>query len=87
MATNVQAVLNALDVFGRAPDKASLDTANAWLQDFQHSVNTFRTDSPPPPDHPLPARFRQRHGLPATFCYSLRTPRRQLSCLLPRRSV
>ena len=37
---SIQAVLSALDVFSRAPDKASLDTANAWLQDFQHSVIT-----------------------------------------------
>ena len=35
-----QAVLSALDVFGRAPDKIALDNANSWLQDFQHSVNT-----------------------------------------------
>jgi len=34
----IQAVLAALDVFSGAPDKASLDTANSWLQDFQHSV-------------------------------------------------
>ena len=38
----VQAVLSALDVFSRAPDKAALDQANTWLQDFQHSVNTSR---------------------------------------------
>lgn len=36
---NVQAVLSALDVFTRAPEKAALDQANTWLQDFQHSVN------------------------------------------------
>lgn len=35
---NVQPLLSALDVFARAPDKLSLDNANAWLQDFQHSV-------------------------------------------------
>jgi len=34
-----QALLSALDVFSRAPDKASLERANSWLQDFQHSVN------------------------------------------------
>jgi transportin-3 len=38
MAT-FQALLSALDVFSRAPDKASLERANSWLQDFQHSVN------------------------------------------------
>lgn len=37
----VQAVLSALEVFGRTPDKVALDNANTWLQDFQHSVNTF----------------------------------------------
>lgn len=36
---DIQALLAALDVFTRAPDKASLEKANAWLQDFQHSVN------------------------------------------------
>ena len=36
---NVQAVLSALDVFSRAPEKAALEQANTWLQDFQHSVN------------------------------------------------
>ncbi|GBE77835.1 ARM repeat-containing protein [Sparassis latifolia] len=40
---NVQAVLSALDVFGRAPNKASLDQANAWLQDFQHSRDAWTT--------------------------------------------
>jgi hypothetical protein len=37
--TDIQALLSALDVFSRAPDKASLERANSWLQDFQHSVN------------------------------------------------
>ena len=36
---NVQPLLSALDVFTRAPDKTSLENANAWLQEFQHSVN------------------------------------------------
>ena len=36
---DIQALLSALDVFSRAPDKASIDRANSWLQDFQHSVN------------------------------------------------
>ncbi|KAF8647942.1 hypothetical protein AX16_006474 [Volvariella volvacea WC 439] len=39
--SDVQAVLSALDVFSRAPDKASLDRANAWLQDFQHSPEAW----------------------------------------------
>lgn len=41
MADSMQAVLSALSVFSSAPDKSALDSANAWLQDFQHSVNTF----------------------------------------------
>ncbi|KAI0080303.1 ARM repeat-containing protein [Panus rudis PR-1116 ss-1] len=40
---NVQAVLSALDVFSRAPDKTALDTANNWLQDFQHSSEAWTT--------------------------------------------
>ncbi|KAJ6575016.1 armadillo-type protein [Mycena capillaripes] len=40
---DIQAVLSAIDVFGRAPDKASLDQANAWLQDFQHSRDAWAT--------------------------------------------
>jgi hypothetical protein len=38
MAT-MQALLSALEVFSGAPDKASIERANSWLQDFQHSVN------------------------------------------------
>jgi len=36
---DVQAVISALQVFNGAPDKASLEAASTWLQDFQHSVN------------------------------------------------
>lgn len=43
---DIQALLAALDVFSRAPDKLSLDKANAWLQDFQHSVNTLSHNGP-----------------------------------------
>lgn len=43
---DIQALLAALDVFTRAPDKASLEKANAWLQDFQHSVNTLSPVAP-----------------------------------------
>jgi hypothetical protein len=38
---DIQAVLAALDIFTRAPDKDSLEKANSWLQDFQHSVITL----------------------------------------------
>ncbi|KAF9044615.1 ARM repeat-containing protein [Hymenopellis radicata] len=40
---SIQTVLSALDVFSRAPDKASLETANSWLQDFQHSSEAWAT--------------------------------------------
>lgn len=43
---DIQALLSALDVFNGAPDKESLESANAWLQDFQHSVIVFRLDRP-----------------------------------------
>ena len=39
--SDIQALLAALDVFTRAPDKTLLEKANTWLQDFQHSVNTL----------------------------------------------
>ncbi|PPQ92687.1 hypothetical protein CVT25_013994 [Psilocybe cyanescens] len=40
---NIQTLLSALDVFSRAPDKASLERANSWLQDFQHSPQSWET--------------------------------------------
>ncbi|KIL70937.1 hypothetical protein M378DRAFT_66491 [Amanita muscaria Koide BX008] len=39
--SDIQALLSAIDVFSRAPDKTSLETANAWLQDFQHSPEAW----------------------------------------------
>ncbi|KAJ3553023.1 hypothetical protein NM688_g3839 [Phlebia brevispora] len=39
----VQAVLSALDVFSRTPDKVALENANSWLQDFQHSSEAWAT--------------------------------------------
>ncbi|KIK28382.1 hypothetical protein PISMIDRAFT_580037 [Pisolithus microcarpus 441] len=40
---SIQALLSALDVFSRAPDKVSLENANSWLQDFQHSPEAWST--------------------------------------------
>ncbi|KAG6898068.1 hypothetical protein C0992_006546 [Termitomyces sp. T32_za158] len=40
---DMQALLSALDVFSKAPDKVSLDRANSWLQDFQHSPEAWAT--------------------------------------------
>ncbi|KAG2074990.1 ARM repeat-containing protein [Suillus decipiens] len=42
-SANIQALLAALNVFTRAPDKTSLENANSWLQDFQHSPEAWST--------------------------------------------
>ena len=39
MSQSVKQVLQALDVFSGKPDRESLEKANAWLQEFQHSVS------------------------------------------------
>ncbi|KIY50561.1 ARM repeat-containing protein [Fistulina hepatica ATCC 64428] len=39
----VNALMSALDVFSRVPDKAEIERANAWLQDFQHSSEAWTT--------------------------------------------
>ncbi|KAL0071926.1 Nuclear import receptor [Marasmius tenuissimus] len=41
--TDIQAVLSALEVFTQTPDKAALEKANLWLQDFQHSTAAWST--------------------------------------------
>ena len=38
---DVQAVLSALEALNKPGNRAAFKEANAWLQDFQHSVNTF----------------------------------------------
>ncbi|KIJ45201.1 hypothetical protein M422DRAFT_779110 [Sphaerobolus stellatus SS14] len=38
---DVAAVLSALAVFGTATDKAAIQQANSWLQEFQHSVSAL----------------------------------------------
>ncbi|PFH50786.1 hypothetical protein AMATHDRAFT_144313 [Amanita thiersii Skay4041] len=43
--TDIQALLSALDVFSRAPDKISLESANSWLQEFQHSPDAWETSN------------------------------------------
>jgi len=68
---DIQALLTALDVFTRAPDKVSLEKANAWLQDFQHSVITL---SPWPPtttsdSPPSACSHSLRRGRPVTSFY------------------
>ncbi|KAI0257461.1 ARM repeat-containing protein [Lactifluus subvellereus] len=56
---DIQALLTALDVFTRAPDKVSLEKANAWLQDFQHSSEAWTTCNLilRSPDVPLAAKL------------------------------
>ena len=44
---DIQAVLQALDALNKPSDKAAFTAANAWLQDFQHSVNTCFAFGPP----------------------------------------
>lgn len=34
----IENIVAALQVFSGAPSKDALDAANAWLQEFQHSV-------------------------------------------------
>ena len=51
---DIPALLAALDVFTRAPDRAAIEKANHWLQDFQHSVNTV---SPMDLRRPPPNQF------------------------------
>lgn len=81
----MQALIAALDVFSRAPDKASLESANAWLQDFQHSpeawaaCNVLLQDASAPPAAKLFAAqtFRSKvtydlHQVPPENLASLR---------------
>ncbi|KDR84886.1 hypothetical protein GALMADRAFT_53692 [Galerina marginata CBS 339.88] len=55
---NIQDLLSALDVFSRATDKASIERANSWLQDFQHSPEAWSTCNVLllSPDAPSPAK-------------------------------
>ncbi|KAH8120311.1 ARM repeat-containing protein [Phellopilus nigrolimitatus] len=41
--TDVQAVLSALEALNQPADRTSFNTANAWLQDFQHSNEAWAT--------------------------------------------
>ncbi|KAF7320101.1 hypothetical protein MKEN_00794500 [Mycena kentingensis (nom. inval.)] len=70
---DVQAVLAAIDVFSRAPDKASLDQANNWLQDFQHSPDAWATCNVLllTPDAPLAAKLFAAQTFRAKVTYDL----------------
>ncbi|KAI0320348.1 ARM repeat-containing protein [Amylostereum chailletii] len=56
---DLQALLSALDVFSRAPDRDALDKANNWLQDFQHSSEAWDACSLllSSPEAPQPAKL------------------------------
>ena len=50
---DIQTLLSCLDVFTGAPDKAALEQANSFLQDFQHSVIPSFTSSNNAVESPL----------------------------------
>ncbi|ETW87387.1 hypothetical protein HETIRDRAFT_431738 [Heterobasidion irregulare TC 32-1] len=70
---DIQALLAALDVFSRAPDKPSLDKANAWLQDFQHSPEAWSTCNIllRSPDAPAPAKLFAAQTFRSKVTYDL----------------
>ncbi|KAJ3908636.1 armadillo-type protein [Lentinula edodes] len=70
---DIPALLAALDVFTRTPDKASLDKANNWLQDFQHSPEAWSTCNVLllSPDAPLAAKIFAAQTFRAKVTYDL----------------
>ncbi|TFK30359.1 mRNA transport regulator [Coprinopsis marcescibilis] len=72
---DIQALLSALDVFSRAPDKASLESANSWLQDFQRltqpeawaACNVLLQS----PDSPVPAKLFAAQTFRSKVTYDL----------------
>ncbi|CUA72435.1 Transportin-3 [Mus musculus] [Rhizoctonia solani] len=42
-SASVQAVIQAISVFGSHTDKSSIDAASKWLQDFQHNEDAWAT--------------------------------------------
>ncbi|KZT44557.1 ARM repeat-containing protein [Sistotremastrum suecicum HHB10207 ss-3] len=58
-AYNHENLLAALQVFSTATDKASIERANVWLQDFQHSAEAWAICNSLllSPDAPQPARL------------------------------
>ncbi|KAH7883499.1 armadillo-type protein [Phlebopus sp. FC_14] len=70
---NIQALLSALDVFTRTPDKASLENANSWLQDFQHSPEAWSTCNVLllSPDAPLSAKLFAAQTFRSKVTYDL----------------
>ncbi|KXN83654.1 hypothetical protein AN958_01220 [Leucoagaricus sp. SymC.cos] len=70
---DVQAVLSALEVFNGAPDKVSLEGANAWLQDYQHSPEAWATSNVLllTPDAPPSAKLFAAQTFRAKVTYDL----------------
>ncbi|KAI0053348.1 ARM repeat-containing protein [Auriscalpium vulgare] len=71
--SDIQALLSALDVFSRAPDRVSLEKANAWLQDFQHSPEAWTTCNIllRSPDAPLAAKLFAAQTFRSKVTYDL----------------
>ncbi|KAI6047713.1 armadillo-type protein [Pisolithus marmoratus] len=70
---SIQALLSALDVFSRAPDKVSLENANSWLQDFQHSPEAWSTCNVLllSPDAPIAAKLFAAQTFRSKVTYDL----------------
>ncbi|KAI6008265.1 armadillo-type protein [Pisolithus orientalis] len=70
---SIQALLSALDVFARAPDKVSLENANSWLQDFQHSPEAWSTCNVLllSPDAPIAAKLFAAQTFRSKVTYDL----------------
>lgn len=83
---DAQAVQSALDTLNRPGDKVAFAAANTWLQDFQHSVNTFRPMVP----SSLPADtldVRTRRGQHATSFFAAKILLHKQKSLLLRLSA
>ncbi|KAH0838236.1 Septin-domain-containing protein [Lanmaoa asiatica] len=80
---NVQPLLSALDVFARAPDKTSLENANSWLQEFQHSRDAWSTCNLLllSPDAPPAAKLFAAQTFRSKVCATLHLPLRSHSPL------
>ncbi|KAH9944146.1 ARM repeat-containing protein [Epithele typhae] len=76
---NVQAVLSALEVFSRVPEKAALEQANTWLQDFQHSSEAWSTCNVLllSPEAPLAAKLFAAQTFRAKVTYDLSQMQRE----------
>lgn len=85
-ALEYSALLAALDVFTRAPDKEQLDRANTWLQDFQHSHEAWTTANTLllSPDAPIAAKLFSAQTFRTKVTYDLNQVGADLSPLRDR---